>query len=273
MTGPDLLSPQPQRLYVPDSVLQQNRDHVDVLGVNVSATNMAGSVAFVDQWIREGRSGYACLTGVHGVMEAQRDPELRDILNRAAINLPDGMPMSWIGHLQGFSEMDRVFGPDFMLKICHLSIERGYRHFLYGGSPGVAEELQSKLEATFPGLQIVGIYTPPFRPLNFEEEDELLLQIHSCRPHIVWVGLSTPKQERWMAQYVNRCRVPLLVGVGAAFDFHTGRIRDCSSWLKRAGMQWAHRLLQDPKRLWNRYLRNNPEFVWRILLQLSRSAR
>jgi N-acetylglucosaminyldiphosphoundecaprenol N-acetyl-beta-D-mannosaminyltransferase len=164
--------------------------------------------------------------------------------------------------------MDRVFGPDFMASLCQLSVERHYRHFLYGGESGVAELLKERFERRFPGLQIVGTYTPPFRDLTDEEEEEIFCQLQESKPHILWVGLSTPKQERFMARYIDRLQVPLLVGVGAAFDYHTGRASDCSGWIKRAGLQWLHRLLQDPRRLWKRYLRNNPAFIWKIALQL-----
>ncbi len=240
----------------------------DILGVKVSAVNMSRAVDTAARWIRTGRPGYICVTGVHGVMEAQKSPEFREILNRAMMNTPDGMPMSWVGRLQGFDDMDRVFGPDFMSAMCQFSLKRGLRHFLYGGQPGVAEKLKQALEKKFPGLQVVGTYTPPFRDLNAAEEGALLAQVQNSKPHILWVGMSTPKQERFMAQYVDWLQVPLLVGVGAAFDYHTGLIRDCSTWIKRAGLQWLHRLAQDPKRLWRRYLRNNPAFVWNIVLQL-----
>jgi N-acetylglucosaminyldiphosphoundecaprenol N-acetyl-beta-D-mannosaminyltransferase len=234
---------------------------------------MGRATELADRWLEASHPGYVCVTGVHGVMEAQGDPELREILNHAFMNAPDGMPMSWVGWLQGFSDMDRVFGPDFMLAMCQLSLDRGYRHFLYGGAPGVAEQLQDALKKKFRGLQIVGTYTPPFRSLTSEEERALLSQVQNAKPHIMWIGLSTPKQERFMAQYVDHLQVPLLVGVGAAFDFHTGRIRDCSPWVKRAGLQWLHRLLQDPRRLWRRYLRSNPAFVWNIALQLLKLRR
>ncbi|HZP06366.1 MAG TPA: WecB/TagA/CpsF family glycosyltransferase [Terracidiphilus sp.] len=245
--------------------------HADVLGVKVSAINLSQAVALADQWLMADKPGYVCLTGVHGVMEAQSDPALRHILNNATVNAPDGMPMSWVGRLQGFQTMDRVFGPDFMLALCELAVERGYRNFLYGGKPGVAQALREALCRRFPGLQIVGTYTPPFAPLTEAQERELHNQVRTSNPHIIWVGLSTPKQERFMAQYVNQLGVPLLVGVGAAFDFHTGQIRDCSQWIKRAGLQWLHRLMQDPKRLWRRYLRNNPVFLWKIAWQLAGS--
>ena len=243
------------------------QQHADVLGVKVSAINLDMAVDLADRWIAAQKPGYICVTGVHGVMEAQKDAEFLSTLNHAFINTPDGMPMSWVGHLQGHSQMDRVFGPDFMAAMCQLSAERGYRHFLYGGEPGVAEFLKEALQRRFPGLRVVGTYTPPFRSLTATEEDEVLAQVQATKPHILWVGLSTPKQERFMDHYIDRLKVPLLVGVGAAFDYHTGRIRDCPRWVKRAGLQWLHRLLQDPKRLWKRYLRNNPAFVWNIVLQ------
>lgn len=241
--------------------------YADVLGVKVSAIDLSTAVDMADRWVAANNRGYICVTGVHGVMEAQKDAELLRILNHAFINTPDGMPMSWIGHLQGLSQIDRVFGPDFMAAMCQLSARRGYRHFLYGGNSGVAELLKENLERRFPGLQVVGTYTPPFRNLSAAEEEDVLNQVQASKPHILWVGLSTPKQERFMAHFVDRLEVSLLVGVGAAFDYHTGRIRDCPHWIKRAGLQWLHRLLQDPRRLWRRYLYNNPAFVWNIALQ------
>lgn len=247
--------------------------YAEVLGVKLSAIDLSMALEMADRWIAAGKSGYICATGVHGVMEAQKDPRLLHILNHAVMNIPDGMPMTWVGRLQGLSQMDRVPGPDFMAAMCRLSADRGYRHFLYGGQPGVAELLRQALESRFPGLQIVGTFTPPFRDLNRAEEEELFAQVRASKPHILWIGLSTPKQERFMARYLEHLDVPLLVGVGAAFDYHTGRIRDCSPWIKRAGLQWLHRLLQDPRRLWKRYLRNNPAFVWNIALQMLKLRR
>ena len=254
-------------LTIPDAGFAH--EYADVLGVMVSALDLKLAVELADRWVAAGRPGYVCLTGVHGVMEAQSDGELCRILNHAVINAPDGMPMTWMGRLQGFREMNRVFGPDFMSEMCQLSVERGYRHFLYGGEPGVADQLSEMLQRRCAGLRIVGTYTPPFRSLTQEEEEDVLNQVRGSRPDILWVGLSTPKQERFMAQYVDRLQVPLLVGVGAAFDYHTGRIRDCSDWVKRSGLQWLHRLMQDPRRLWRRYLRNNPAFLWHAAWQIS----
>jgi N-acetylglucosaminyldiphosphoundecaprenol N-acetyl-beta-D-mannosaminyltransferase len=242
--------------------------YAQVLGVNVSAVNMTDALRIADDIVLRSSPSYICVTGVHGVMEAQDSAELMSALNHAAMTLPDGMPMTWVGHLQGYSHMDRVFGPDFMLEMCRLSVERKYRHFLYGGEPGVVEDLKLALEKKVPGVQIVGTFTPPFRDLTTEEVCILKEELEQCRADVMWIGISTPRQECFMAHHVNRLKVPLMVGVGAAFDYHTGRIRDCAPWIKRAGLQWLHRLLQDPRRLWRRYLKANPGFLWKIAHQL-----
>jgi N-acetylglucosaminyldiphosphoundecaprenol N-acetyl-beta-D-mannosaminyltransferase len=241
--------------------------HADVLGVDLSAINMNSAIDLTERWIATRKSAYICMTGVHGVMEAQSNEHLRRVLNGAFINAPDGMPMSWVGWLQGHRQMNRVYGPDFMADLCRLSVSKGYRHYLYGGQPGVARQLKIALQKRFPGLQVVGTCTPPFRSLTPEEEIRLLNDVQNSRPDILWVGLSTPKQECFMAEYVDRLCVPLMVGVGAAFDYHTGRVDDAPAWMKRAGLQWLHRLMQEPGRLWKRYLLNNPAFVWGITLQ------
>lgn len=254
---------------MPDSCFSS--PYANVLGVKISAVDLRSAVDLADRWISSTAGhGYICATGVHGVMEARADADLRRILNHAFLNVPDGMPMTWVGHLQGLRDMDRVFGPDLMMAMCRVSVQRGYRNFLYGGKPGVAELLSESLQKKFPGLQVVGTYTPPFRSLTPQEEKEALAKVQECEPHIVWVGLSTPKQERFMAQYVEYFQVPLMFGVGAAFDYHTGSIRDSPAWVKRMGLQWLHRLAQDPRRLWKRYLLNNPAFLWQIASQFLR---
>lgn len=244
---------------------------VDVLGVKVSAIDLKRAVSLVDAAISGGRSGYVCVTGVHGVMEAQKDAVLRQILNNALINAPDGMPMSWVGWLSGFSAMDRVYGPEFMLAVCELSVKRGYRHFLLGGKPGVAEALKRALLAKFAGLNVVGTYTPPFRALTYSEEEELFDLARKAKPDIIWVGMSTPKQEKFMAKYETQLGAPLMAGVGAAFDIHAGLVEDAPHWVKRSGLQWLHRLAQEPRRLAPRYLENNPKFLLRISGQLVRN--
>jgi N-acetylglucosaminyldiphosphoundecaprenol N-acetyl-beta-D-mannosaminyltransferase len=241
----------------------------NVLGVGISAIDMQEALRLTEQLLREHGKGYVCVTGVHGVMEAQRDKNLRDILNSAFLCVPDGMPTVWVGRLQGHCGMRRVYGPDFMLEMCRLSAKQGYRHFMCGGTEGVAQTLKQRLRKTFPDVNIVGTYTPPFRPLRPSEEDELAAMVSLARPDIFWVGLSTPKQERFMAQYLNRLDTALMVGVGAAFDIHAGLVADAPEWMKNSGLQWLYRLLKEPRRLWRRYLFNNPRFLWSIGLQLS----
>ena len=240
----------------------------NVLGVRVDAVDISCAVAACEEMIATGGRGYVCVTGVHGVMEAQEDLEFRSILDRSFLTVPDGMPLVWVGKLQGSRGIQRTYGPDLMIELCRHSVQRNYRHFLYGGKAGVAEELASRLRQRIPGLQIVGTYTPPFRQLNTDEEHELSVQISNCEPDVIWVGLSTPKQEKFMAHYISRLDTKLLVGVGAAFDVHTGNIKDAPRWMKSAGLQWLHRLKQEPRRLWKRYLINNPKFLFHIALQL-----
>jgi len=241
----------------------------NVLGVGIHAINMEDAVQWSERLLESGGKGYVCVTGVHGVMESRSDPGLRDILNRAFLCVPDGMPTVWVGRLQGHRDMQRVYGPDYMLELCRRSVLHGYRHFLYGGAPGVVEMLKARLEKQMSQLKIVGTYTPPFRPLTLEQERELIEMVAHKKPDIVWVGLSTPKQEQFMARYLDRLEVKLMAGVGAAFDLHAGLCRDAPGWIKRCGLQWLHRLHQEPRRLGPRYLRHNPRFVWDICGQLA----
>ena len=241
----------------------------NVLGVGVHAVDAAMACTRIEAAIADGIRGYVCLTGVHGVMEASRDPQFRSILSRAFLVAPDGMPTVWIGHLQGHQGMQRVFGPDLMLDLCRRSVEKGTTHFLYGGKPGVAGELADRLRLRFPGIRILGWYTPPFRPLSLKERHHLESRLRKLRPDFMWIGLSTPKQERFMSEYCDRLDCGLMIGVGAAFDYHTGQLRDAPAWIKNSGLQWAHRLCQEPRRLWKRYLVNNSAFIASIALQLS----
>lgn len=242
---------------------------VNILGVGLSALNLDSALVAISGALATKTKGYVCVTGVHGVMEAQSDPALRGILNHAFLNTPDGMPMVWAGKLRGFRDMDRVYGPDLMHLVCDWSRQQNYTHFLYGGADGVAPELKRRLEEKFPGLKIVGTYTPPFRALNATEEAELIRTVGELKPDILWVGLSTPKQERFMAQYGPKLAATLMFGVGAAFDFHAGRVRQAPRWMQRSGLEWLFRLGCEPRRLWKRYLKNNPVFAWKIFWQLA----
>jgi len=206
--------------------------------------------------------------GSHGVVEAQDDAAFKNILNGAFLCTPDGMPMVWAGRLRGHREMSRVYGPDLMLDVCAWSESSGCRHFFYGGSEGVAELLAQKLKARFPKLEVCGTFTPPFRPLSAEEVAGLQQQITAAMPDILWVGLSTPKQEKFMAEYLPKLDVTLMIGVGAAFDFHSGRVRQAPRWMQRSGLEWFYRLCCEPRRLAKRYFRNNPLFVVKFFSQL-----
>jgi N-acetylglucosaminyldiphosphoundecaprenol N-acetyl-beta-D-mannosaminyltransferase len=246
---------------------------VNVLGIGVSAITMADALAWIDRWIARRANQYICVTGVHGVMESQLDPALRVIHNRAGLVTPDGMPLVWISRLRGHRGVERVYGPDLMLACCEASVVKGYRHFFYGGAADVPERLAERLQKRFPGLQIAGQWSPPFRELTTFEEGEVVERINAAQPDIVWIGLSTPKQERWMARYVGRISAPVLIGVGAAFDMHAGVKKQAPRWMQRSGLEWLFRLGAEPRRLWRRYLINNPWFAWRLLLQWTGVAR
>ena len=240
---------------------------MNVLGVGVDAIDERRAVDAIETAVRNGDGGYVCVTGVHGVMEAQRDPAFRRILNRSLLTTPDGMPTVWAGRVSGFHDIERVYGPDLMLAVCRQLLRSGRSHFFLGGAEGVAQELAHRLSARFSALRVAGTYTPPFRPLTCDEEEQLVRQVRESGADIVWVGLSTPKQERLMARLAERVAPAVMIGVGAAFDFHTGRVRQAPRWMQRSGLEWLFRMLQEPRRLFPRYARNNAPFIVSILLQ------
>ncbi len=261
-----MIAPLHSALILP---LEMQIQKVNVLGVEISVLDQERAREFLFAAVREGKRGYVTVTGVHGVSEAQEDAELKRILNGSFLCTPDGMPMVWMGRLQGHHSIRRVYGPDLMLNLCEHSRQAGLTHFFYGGIPGVAEELKEVLERKYPGLQVVGTYCPPFRLLNANEMEEVRARVRETRPDFFWVGLSTPKQERFMA--ANLFLLPeagIFIGVGAAFDLLTGRIRQAPRWMQRLGLEWLFRVTQEPKRLWKRYFVNNPLFVLRACGQL-----
>jgi N-acetylglucosaminyldiphosphoundecaprenol N-acetyl-beta-D-mannosaminyltransferase len=244
----------------------------DILGVQVSAINPEIGLAVIEGWIARRESHYICITGVHGVIESRRDPQLRAIHNAAGLVTPDGMPLVWLSKLMGHPHVSRVYGPDLMLALSERSAARGYRQFYYGGAEGVAEILSEKLRTRFPGLNVAGIFSPPFRALTSNEDQEVVEHINRSRADIVWVGISTPKQERWMAEHVGRVDAPVLIGVGAAFDFHAGLKKQAPLWMRRSGFEWLFRLLSEPRRLARRYLVNNSIFLGLIMILGLRKA-
>ncbi len=239
----------------------------NVLGVGVSVTSLNEATRLITSGVANGARGYVTVTGVHGVSEAQKDSEFQRILNDAWLTTPDGMPMSWVGRAQGFSNMRRVYGPDLMTQIFAATTDGAIRHFFYGGGPGVSEGLKAKLESRFPGVTISGTYSPPFRPLNEAEKNDFYAQVTKASPHIIWVGLSTPKQERFMAANWEDLPANFMIGVGAAFDMLLGRTKQAPLWMQQSGLEWIFRLCEEPRRLGRRYLVNNPLFVARILAQ------
>ena len=250
---------------VADSMARPSR--INVLGVGVHALNLGSAVQAIGEAIASRAKGYVCVTGVHGVCEAQADPKFRAILNGAFLNTPDGMPMVWLGLAAGFGDMSRVYGPDLLLEVCQASETAGWRHYFYGGGEGTADALATTLVQKFPRLQIAGTFTPPFRPLTTEEFADLQQRVTAARPDIFWVGLSTPKQEKFMSSTLADLDVPVMIGIGAAFDLISGRVRQSPRWIQRSGFEWLYRLAMEPRRLWRRYLRNNPLFVWLVFLQ------
>lgn len=241
----------------------------NVLGVGVSALTLAEARDRVVA--ARGRIKLGCVfaSGVHGISEARRDPGFRAILNAALYNVPDGMPLVWLGRWHGHRQVTRVYGPDLMLAVCEAGRARGLTHYFYGGAPGVAEQLREKLTARFPGLQVTGTFTPPYRKLTSAEFAVLQADVAAKRPDVFWVGLGTPKQERFAAARAAQLDAGMLVTVGAAFDFHSGRVKQAPRWMQRRGLEWFFRLCIEPRRLGPRYLVNNPLFILRTFAQLT----
>jgi N-acetylglucosaminyldiphosphoundecaprenol N-acetyl-beta-D-mannosaminyltransferase len=238
-----------------------------ILGVRVDAVQMPDVHGRMKRWISERkRCHFIAVTGMHGIAEAQYDLSLKRILNSADLVIPDGMPLVWVGRRHGHRLKRRVCGVDLMETFCRETGGR-YRHFFCGGAPGVADELAAVFEKKF-GISVAGAYCPPFRSLAPNEEADLITRIQSTVPDVVWVGLGTPKQEKWMYAFRKRLRVPVLAGVGAAFDFHTGRLKRAPLWMQENGFEWLFRLLQEPKRLWQRYLVYGSKFTWNLSLEL-----
>jgi N-acetylglucosaminyldiphosphoundecaprenol N-acetyl-beta-D-mannosaminyltransferase len=242
----------------------RERRRFEVAGVTIDAVTLRETVDRIDEWIRLGRRDYIVLTGAHGVVEMQDDPELREINNRAGLITPDGMPVVWLGRAHGFPQTEKVYAPGIMNLEFELGVTLGHRHFLYGGKPGVAERLARSLESRFPGIQIVGLCSPPFRPLTSAEEQALVEQIDASRADIVWCGLGCPKQEKWMARFRPRLAAPVLIGVGAGFDFLSGDKPLAPRWVQHSGLEWAYRALSEPRRLGPRYAKVVPRFLYHV---------
>jgi N-acetylglucosaminyldiphosphoundecaprenol N-acetyl-beta-D-mannosaminyltransferase len=245
---------------------------IDLLGVQISAINMRQAVSAIETWICDQQPQYVCVTSAAAGMDCHDQPRLKPIFNASGLTTPDGMMVVWWLHWCGQRQVERVYGPDLMLAVCQRSLEVGWRHYFYGGAPGVAGDLAVALQARFPGLQVAGGYSPPFGPLSVDEDRAISAQIAASQADIVWVGLGAPRQELWMSEHCGRVGAPVLVGVGAAFDFLSGRKRQAPRWVQRGGLEWLFRLLSEPRRLWRRYVLGYPRFValvaWQAFKQM-----
>ena len=242
-----------------------------VLGVPLALVDYRRTLDWIDAAVASRHRGYICVAATHTVVACQEDAELRSAVLGADLTVPDGQPLVWALRALGHPLDSRVYGPDLMEAACARAAATGRRFYLYGGrNPGALAELTRQLRLRHPGLRIVGGQAPPFRPLTPEEDDRVAADINRSRADVVWVGIGVPKQEKWMARMRDRLDAPVLVGVGAAFDFHAGLIPQAPGWLQRNGMEWAFRLAHEPRRLWRRYLRYNPRFVAGFALQWAR---
>ncbi|HLF78778.1 MAG TPA: WecB/TagA/CpsF family glycosyltransferase [Dehalococcoidia bacterium] len=201
----------------------------------------------------------------HMIIDSQSNPHLKAAVNSSGIVATDGMPLVWLSRLKGAQSIERVYGPDAMLAFAEHGLQQGWRHFFYGGTPKSAEALQTRLQSKFPGLVVAGTYAPPFRPLTEDEKQDIVDQINRTKPDLIWVGLGMPKQELWSAEFQARLDAPVILAVGAAFDFHAGVIRQAPYWMQRSGTEWLFRLVQEPRRLWRRYLLGNSRFLWLLV--------
>jgi N-acetylglucosaminyldiphosphoundecaprenol N-acetyl-beta-D-mannosaminyltransferase len=265
---------------LPSDSLQHDRaplelpDTVEVLGIPLAATDYDESIELIDSFVQTRERGYFCVCNVHAVMAAAEDPELRVALLGSSLNVPDGQPLVWAMNALGSSLESRVYGPELMWRACARAARTGLRFYLYGGrNQGALVQLALNLRKAHPGLRIVGGYSPPHRPLREDERLAVAAEINNARPDVVWAGIGVPKQEKWMAEMRPDLEAPLLIGVGAAFDFHAGLVPQAPYWLQGAGLEWAYRLAHEPRRLGRRYLRYNPWFVAAFALQLAAHRR
>jgi N-acetylglucosaminyldiphosphoundecaprenol N-acetyl-beta-D-mannosaminyltransferase len=243
----------------------ETTDVYSVLGVRVNATQIPMLIQQMESWIDRRDSGHLMVfANVHVIVEAQHDPAFKNLLNESC-TVPDGKPLIWLGRKAGFALARRVYGPDLMLDFLTATGSK-YRHFFYGGAPGVAEDMARIAKLNFE-TNVVGVYSPPFRPLTPEEDAQVVEMINASGVDVVWVGLGCPKQEKWAYQHLEKLKVPILAAVGQAFDIHSGRAKQAPSWMREHGLEWIYRLCSEPRRLWKRYLVYNSEFIIRLMLQ------
>jgi N-acetylglucosaminyldiphosphoundecaprenol N-acetyl-beta-D-mannosaminyltransferase len=246
-----------------------SRERFSVLGVRFDVVQIPDVILQMRQWIvRRAGCGYIAVAGMHGITQARHSIEFRQAIADAGLVVADGMPVIWLGRLRGYDLPRRVYGPELMLQFCKETATAGYRHYLLGGAPDVPEQLARALDKACPGIGIVGTHSPPFRPSTPQEDAAIIENINRAAPDVLWVGLGTPKQEMWMHQHRDKLRVPVMIGVGAAFDFLSSRKRQAPVWMQDRGLEWFFRLMQEPRRLWKRYLVGGSQFVFLVASEL-----
>jgi N-acetylglucosaminyldiphosphoundecaprenol N-acetyl-beta-D-mannosaminyltransferase len=239
----------------------------NLLGIRISAINMQQALETIECWIEKKDKEYVCVVPAHSIMDAVNQEELRPIFNQAGMCTPDGMGVVWSLKLSGFRNVGRVYGPDLMTAASELAVKKGWSNFYFGGTPEVVNGLVEKLQILYPGLRVAGYFCPPFRKMTPEENAQVVEQINVSGADIVWVGIGSPKQEQWMAEHRAVLKAPVLVGVGAAFDFISGAKPQASRWVQRSGFEWLYRFIREPRRLWRRYIQY-PRFVLMVTAQL-----
>lgn len=238
----------------------------NILGVNIAAINMEWLLKYIEQNLDDIKGDYICVSNVHTTVTSYEDDSYRDIQNGGLMAIPDGGPLSSVGQKRGYKEMQRTTGPSLMGEIFKISVEKGYRHYFYGSKEETLDLLQKKLEEHYPGIQIAGMYSPPFRPMTEEEDKVAVDRINESNADFVWIGLGAPKQEKWMAAHQGRVN-GLMIGVGAGFDYYAENIKRAPMWMQKCNLEWVYRLMQDPKRLFKRYWETNTKFIWNAVIR------
>lgn len=234
--------------------------HCEILKTNINVTNMSDTIKYIGGHLDDLRGKYICVSNVHTTVMSYENEEYRKIQNGAAMALPDGAPLSSYSRRKGYKQAQRVTGPDLMLELFAISKEKGYRHYFYGATEETLQSMREVLERNYPGIEIAGMYAPPFRALTPQEDAQIVAKINESRPDFIWIGLGAPKQEEWMYQHMGQLQ-GVLIGVGAGFDYLAGYIKRAPRWMQRMSLEWLYRLLQDPKRLWRRYFTSNVKFI------------
>lgn len=237
-----------------------------ILGVNIAAITMPWLLDFTDQHIKELSGDYLCVSNVHTTVTAWEEEDYREIQNGGIMAIPDGVPLVLVSRRRGYPKIERTDGPGYMLEVLERSEKKGYRHFFYGSTQETLDKMRKVLEKDYPGMQIAGMYSPPFRPLTEEEDRDVIKMINEANADFVWIGLGAPKQERFMAAHQGRVH-GLMVGIGAGFDYLAGNIKRAPQWMQNHSLEWFYRMLQDPKRLFWRYVRTNVIFIWQAIIR------